>query len=60
MSKLITLMITVMVLSGCASKTKSTCDDVSCRPQSDNHHLVIWWPQSMRESDQSYSKMPVR
>ncbi|WP_304623222.1 HrpT family type III secretion system protein [Candidatus Pantoea communis] len=49
-----------MVLSGCASKTKSTCDDVSCRPQSDNHHLVIWWPQSMRESDQSYSKMPVR
>ncbi|WP_320204516.1 HrpT family type III secretion system protein [Candidatus Pantoea floridensis] len=48
-----------MILSSCASHDNG-CDNTSCRPLSDPHHLVIWWPQSMREGIQSYSKMPVR
>jgi len=48
-----------MIVSSCASHDNG-CDNTSCRPLSDPHHLVIWWPQSMREGIQSYSKMPVR
>nr|WP_304485922.1 HrpT family type III secretion system protein [Pantoea sp. ICBG 1758] len=56
---MITLCLFAALLSACASH-KDNCEDMSCRPQSDNHHLVIWWPSSMREGDQNYSTMPVR
>ncbi|PPC63862.1 type III secretion protein HrpT [Pantoea sp. ICBG 1758] len=59
MTRMITLCLFAALLSACASH-KDNCEDMSCRPQSDNHHLVIWWPSSMREGDQNYSTMPVR
>lgn len=49
----------VALLVGCSSHS-SMCDAMTCRPQSDNHHVVIWWSSDMREGDQSFSKMPVR
>jgi len=49
----------VALLAGC-SHHSSSCDALTCRPQSDNHHVVIWWASDMREGDQSFSKMPVR
>ena len=49
----------VLMITGCSSHSQ-TCDDTTCRSQSDSHHVVIWWPSSMREGDQSFSKMPVR
>jgi len=53
------LALVAMILAGCASHDDG-CDNTSCRPSSDRHHVVIWWPQPMRDGVQSYSKMPVR
>ena len=60
MTKGICFCLLAMLFSGCASHHDDGCDSTSCRPQSDNHHVVIWWPSAMREGVQSYSKMPVR
>jgi len=59
MIRFVILSLVGMILAGCASHDNG-CDNTSCRPQSDNHHVVIYWASSMREGVQSYSKMPVR
>jgi len=53
------LAVLVALLAGCSSHG-SSCDAMTCRPESNNHYVVIWWASDMRDSDQSFSKMPVR
>ncbi|WP_304167586.1 HrpT family type III secretion system protein [Lonsdalea britannica] len=38
-----------LLLSACVAKTPpARCADVSCRPQPENHQLVIWWQPDLR------------
>lgn len=38
-----------LLLSACATKMPpARCADVSCRPQPDDHQLVIWWQPDLR------------
>ncbi|KIS45841.1 HrpT family type III secretion system protein [Kosakonia radicincitans] len=58
--RLLMLALLSALLSHCSSYHGNGCGSVQCRPLSDSHHLVIWWPSDMRNGSQDYSLVPVR
>ncbi len=50
-----------LLLSGCAAQQNSAlqCTQVSCRPQSAPHQLVIWWQPDLRNSAADFTRVTV-
>nr|WP_024966766.1 HrpT family type III secretion system protein [Pantoea sp. IMH] len=48
-----------LLLSACAPKAPSGCQDVRCRPQSDLQHLTIWWQPELRNGPYDYTRVQV-
>ncbi|WP_158783744.1 HrpT family type III secretion system protein [Pantoea sp. BAV 3049] len=48
-----------LLLSACAKPKFAGCNDVSCRPVSDDHAMTIWWQPDMRNGPFDYSQASV-
>lgn len=48
-----------LLLTACAKPKFSGCNDVSCRPVSDDHAMTIWWQPDMRNGPFDYSQASV-
>ncbi|OSN05758.1 type III secretion protein HrpT [Lonsdalea iberica] len=47
-----------LLLSACTAKTPpAQCADVSCRPQPENHQLVIWWQADLRTGAADFTQV---
>ncbi len=49
----------VLLLTGCSHTPVFECRSVECRPQSDAHHLVIWWQPGLRNTSADSSVVSV-
>lgn len=48
-----------LLLTACAKPKFVGCNDVSCRPVSDDHTMTIWWQPDMRNGPFDYTQASV-
>ncbi|MDW8846077.1 HrpT family type III secretion system protein [Erwinia sp. P7711] len=59
MKKSLLILALAMLLTACAKPKLPGCNDVSCRPVSDDHTMTIWWQPDMRNGAFDYTQASV-
>lgn len=59
MKKPLFIFLLATLLTACAKPKFAGCNDISCRPVSDERAITIWWQPDMRNGPFDYSQASV-